>query len=195
MNEAHLIYCAGPEWAETVQKYVIPAVTSDIDLGDHLLEIGPGPGLTTDILRTMVARLTAAELDEELAAKLAQRMAGTNVTVLQADATALPMESGTFSAAICLTMLHHVPTLEMQDRLLSEMARVVRPGGFVLGSDSLDSPEFRSFHEGDICTPIDPTTLKQRLEGFGLVDVAIETNPYSVRFAARVPATPATATL
>jgi 16S rRNA A1518/A1519 N6-dimethyltransferase RsmA/KsgA/DIM1 with predicted DNA glycosylase/AP lyase activity len=37
-------------------------------------EVGPGPGLATDILRRLVARVTAAELDSELAGKLAARL-------------------------------------------------------------------------------------------------------------------------
>jgi SAM-dependent methyltransferase len=79
-------------------------------------------------------------------------------------------------------MLHHVPDRESQDRLLAEMARVVRPGGVVIGSDNLDSPEFREFHEGDVCLPIDPAELPRRLEAAGLRDVRVETNPYAYRF-------------
>ena len=182
LNERHLAYCAGPEWAEVVKAHVVPGATRGIDLGDHLLEVGPGPGLTTDLLRTMVPALTAVEVDEGLARQLAERLAGTNVTVRQADATAMPFEDATFSAAICLTMLHHVPDREAQDRLLAEMARVVRAGGAVIGSDNLDSPEFREYHEGDICTPIDPADLPARLEAAGLRDVTVTTNPYAFRF-------------
>ncbi|MEX0782114.1 MAG: class I SAM-dependent methyltransferase [Dehalococcoidia bacterium] len=182
MNERHLAYCAGPEWAETVRIHIIPGTTAGLDLGDHLLEVGPGPGLTTDVLRTLVPRLTAVEVDPALAAELAARLTGTNVTVLEADATAMPFEEGHFSAAICLTMLHHVPDRAAQDRLFAEMVRVVRSGGVVIGNDSLDSPEFREFHEGDVCVPIDPDELPSRLEAAGLRDVTVETNPYAYRF-------------
>ena len=190
MNKEHLAYCGSPEWGDVVERHMIPWVTRGTEFGDRLLEVGPGPGLTTEFLRTMTEQLTAIELDTELAAALGERTAGSNVRVVNADATAMPFADGEFSAAICLTMLHHVPSVEMQDALLAEMARVVRPRGFVIGSDSLDSPEFRTFHEGDVCTPVDPVTLKPKLEGFGLVDVLVETNPYSLRFAARVPAAP-----
>jgi ubiquinone/menaquinone biosynthesis C-methylase UbiE len=185
MNAEHLAYCAGPEWAETVRNFIIPWVTAGVDLGDHLLEVGPGPGATTDVLRHTVAKLTAVEVDAALAAALGERLAGTNVEVLHADATALPFEDGQFSAAICLTMLHHVPTVAEQDRILAGMARVVRPGGWVIGSDSIDSPEFRSFHQGDVCLPVPPEGLAERLAAFGLRDVVVETNPYAFKFAAR----------
>jgi len=185
MNAEHLAYCAGPEWAELVRDHIVPWVARGLDLGGHLLEIGPGPGATTDVLRHLVPRLTAVELDAELAAALAARFSGTNVEVVHGDATALPFEGRPFSAAICLTMLHHVPSMEAQDRLLAGMARAVAPGGLVIGSDNLDSPEFRAFHEGDICTPVAPDGLAARLERLGMRDAAVETNPYAFRFVAR----------
>ncbi len=182
MNKAHLEYCAGEEWADVVRRHVVPGATNGIDLGDHLLEVGPGPGLTTDVLATLVPKMTAVELDEDLAASLAERFAGSNLTVHQGDATATPFADNTFSSAICLTMLHHLPTPADQDRLFSELNRVVRPGGTVMGSDSLDSPEFRSFHEEDICTPVDPATLGDRLRAAGFKDVRVEPNPFAVAF-------------
>lgn len=185
MNKIHLEYCASPEWAEVVREHVVPGVIREVDLGDHLLEVGPGPGLTTDELSKMVPRMTAVELDEDLAAALAKRFAGSNVTVHNGDATATPFEANTFSAAICLTMLHHLPTPADQNRLFAELNRVVRPGGVVIGSDSLDSPEFREAHVDDICTPVDPATLEERLRGAGFGEVRIATNPYAVRFWAK----------
>ena len=185
MTKIHLEYCASEEWAEAVRQHVVPGALRGVELGDHLLEVGPGPGLTTDVLAPLVPRMTAVELDEELAASLAKRFEGSNLTVHNGDATSMPFEDGTFSAAICLTMLHHLPTPADQDRLFAELNRVVRPGGVVIGSDSLDSPEFREFHVDDICTPVDPATLADRLRAAGMTDVRVEPNPYAVRFWAK----------
>lgn len=185
MNSRHLQYCAGPEWAETVQRHIVPWVTLDVDLGQHLLEAGPGPGATTDVLRAMVEQLTAVEIDEDLARQLSDRLAGTNVTVHQGDATSMPFADGQFSSAICLTMLHHLPNEALQDTLFAELNRVVRPGGAVIGSDNLDSPLFREFHVGDTCTPIDPSGLKERLERAGFAGVEVTTNEYAFKFVAR----------
>jgi SAM-dependent methyltransferase len=96
-----------------------PRVVSDVDLGDDVLEVGPGPGLTTDVLRRPVARLTAVEVDQALADTLSARLAGSNVEVVHTDATDLPFPSKRFSAALCFTMLHHVPSVELQDRLFA----------------------------------------------------------------------------
>jgi ubiquinone/menaquinone biosynthesis C-methylase UbiE len=117
------------------------------------------------------------ELDGALATKLAERLKGTNVEVVKADATALPLESDRFSAATCFTMLHHVPSSSMQDQLLAELCRVLRPGGVLVGSDSIASSDLREFHAGDIFSPIDPVTLTPRLESAGFVEITVEVSP------------------
>ena len=185
MNQAHLEYCAGPEWGELVRNAIIPWVTEGIDLGGHLLEVGPGPGLSTDVLRERVDHVTAIEVDADLAQRLEARLDGANVTVRHADATDLPFGEATFDSAICLTMLHHVPTPALQDQLIAEMVRVVTPGGYVLGTDNLDSEAFRQGHVDDVCVPIDPATLAERLSSIGISPVEIDTNPFAFRFRVR----------
>jgi SAM-dependent methyltransferase len=188
MNQAHLEYCASQEWAEVLQERLLPWALGGRDLGDDVLEVGAGPGLSTDVLRQRVPRLTAVELDGDLAEKLRERLAGTNVTVVNADATALPLHSDRFSAATCFTMLHHVPSAELQDRLLTELCRVLRPGGLLVGSDSVASPELRDFHAGDVYLPIDPRVMPARLESAGFVDVAVDISPQGAfRFSAVAP--------
>jgi len=184
VNEEHLAICSSPEWGKFVEDDLLPWVLGGYDLGDDLLEVGPGPGLTTDILRRHAARVTAAELDPSLAAKLAARLAGSNVEVVRADATRLPFAAGRFSAAACLTMLHHIPSAELQDDALAELARVLRTGGVLVGTDGLDTPERRRKHIGDIFVPVDPGTFPERLRRAGFADVRVEVGADRWRFAA-----------
>jgi SAM-dependent methyltransferase len=184
VNEVHLQLCGGDEWAEAVERYIIPWTLEGLELGDDVLEIGPGPGRTTDVLLRMAPRLTAAEVDPDLAARLAERLAGTAVEVVHADGTDMPFPEGRFSAALSFTMLHHVPSAELQDRLLAEAARVLRPGGFLAGIDSLDSDDFRALHEGDVCVPVPPDGLAERLRRAGFAEAEVEVNEYAVRFRA-----------
>ena len=186
MNAEHLRICSSVEWGQTVEDVLMPWVLEGVGLGDHLLEVGPGPGLTTNLLRHKVARLTAAELDPALAQALGARMAGTNVEVIRADATQLPFLDDRFSAAACFTMLHHVPSTELQDRLLAEVARILRPGGCFVGVDSLDSPDFHKLHVDDICVPSDPATMPDRLRRAGFADVAVAVRANRMRFSAWV---------
>ena len=187
VNEEHLIRCSSAEWAETVEKWVIPWVLDGVDLGEDVLEVGPGPGLTTDVLRTLVPRLTAVEIHPELASALAQRLADTNVEVHCADATGTDLPSGRFSGAVCLTMLHHVPTPERQDAVFAEINRLLRPGGILVGQDSLDRPDLRELHHNDTYVPIDPEGLAPRLEAAGFTNVDVITNEWAVRFHATRP--------
>jgi ubiquinone/menaquinone biosynthesis C-methylase UbiE len=189
MNAEHLRLCSSQEWAATVERDILPWAIGDRDLGDDVLEIGPGPGLTTDRLRQMATRLTAVEVDAALAAALADRLQGTNVEVVHADAAALPFTVARFSAATCFTMLHHVPSVATQDRLFGELHRVLRTGGVLVGVDSLTSPEWLALHGGDTCVPVDPAELPARLMRAGFVDVEVElSEPHPsrrFRFAAR----------
>jgi ubiquinone/menaquinone biosynthesis C-methylase UbiE len=184
VNEAHLAICSSPEWARLVEQELLPWVLEGHDLGDDLLEVGAGPGLTTDVLRQHAARVTAVELDTGLAGKLAARLAGTNVEVVAADATRLPFPAARFSAVACLTMLHHIPSAALQDAALAEFSRVLRPGGVLVGSDGLDTPGRRDVHEGDIFVPVDAGTLADRLHGAGFADASVEVRGDRVRFAA-----------
>ena len=162
----------------------MPWVLAGADLGDAVLEIGPGPGLTTDVLRTRTARLTSVEIDPALAAALQRRTAGTNVTVVEGNATALPFEDGTFSGAVACTMLHHVPSAAAQDRLLGEVHRVLRPGARFVGSDSTTSLFFRLAHLFDTMVLVDPATFGRRLAHAGFRDVAVDCASGAFRFRA-----------
>ena len=173
MNEGHIV-CDSDEWRAYVRDHIIPRAIAEVRLGDDLLEVGPGYGATTDVFRHAVERLTAVEIDPLLASRLAARLPGTNVQVVEGDATAMDLPDGRFSAAVCFSMLHHVPTAELQDRIFAEVARVLRAGAPFVLSDSVHSPALESFHEGDTYLPIDPATLVARLTDHGFVDIEVE---------------------
>jgi SAM-dependent methyltransferase len=185
MNLFHRWLCQSARWKTTVERYILPWVLDGVDLGPNVIEVGPGPGITTDLLRIRVERLTCIEIDRALADSLSRRMAGQNVTVLCEDATAIPLPDGTFDGAVSLTMLHHVPSAALQDRLLAEVARVLRPGGIFAGTDSISSPLFRLMHVFDTMVVVNPDSLPERLEAAGFADVQVDVNQYAFRFRAR----------
>jgi SAM-dependent methyltransferase len=175
MNENHAL-CATREWSEEMRDSVVAYMTAHADLGDAMLEIGPGPGAVTEWLRHEVKRLVALELDGAAAAALASRFAGTNVEVLVGDATRVDCPDASFDSVGCFTMLHHVPTARRQNAILSEALRVLRPGGVLVGSDSLPSNGLHDFHAGDTYNPIDPGCFIARLQaiGFGRITVVVD---------------------
>jgi SAM-dependent methyltransferase len=173
MNRTHLEYLASPAWADALQTDLLPWLESIIQLGDDVLEIGPGPGLTTDLLRHRVAAVTAVEIDADLAADLKTRLAGTNVEVIWGDGTELPLPDDRFSAATCFAMLHHMPSAAAQDQLFAELHRVLRPGGSFVATDSLDTERIRQAHTDDTYVPLDPATLESRLRTAGFADITL----------------------
>ena len=158
-----------------------------IDLGERVLEIGPGPGLTTDWLRCRYKTVTCIEVDFSLASSLARRTADTNVNVQCGDATAMPYCDQTFSGAVSFTMLHHVPSPALQDRLFAEVHRVLKPGGIFVGTDSMPSWLLRVFHVRDTMVLVHPATLPARLESTGFGEVKIEIGGERFRFVGRRP--------
>lgn len=174
MNSFHLQFCASPEWRQTIEETILPLALKSVDLGAAVLEIGPGPGFTTDVLMTRADRLTAVEVDPDLAASLAARMTGTNVDVVLGDATALQFPDDTFSGAASFHMLHHIESDEDQQRVFTELARVIVPGGTLVAADGIENDLTRSFHVDDIYNPIDPDDLRRWWADAGFSAINVE---------------------
>jgi ubiquinone/menaquinone biosynthesis C-methylase UbiE len=115
---------------------------------------------------------------------LRSRFSDRKVEVISADATAMPFVDGQFSAPL-FTMLHHVPSSDMQDKLRREVWRVIEPGGLFVGSDSLQSLLMPLIHLGDTPLPVDPNTFCARLEAAGFQVLKIEKNSEAFPFQAR----------
>ena len=187
MNETHLRFLASPDWSRMLETELLPWIEAVGDLGDDVLEIGPGPGLTTDLLRQRVRRLTAVEIDASLGESLRSRLAGSNVEVVVADATEAGLPDGRFSAAACFSALHHMESAGSQDRLFAEVLRVLRPGGMFVGQESIDSEMIRAGHEDDTFTPVHPDDLAERLSRVGFGPTTTDVLGYHYRFLSRKP--------
>jgi SAM-dependent methyltransferase len=187
VNETHLQFLASPQWAQMLEDELIPWVEAMGDLGDHVLEIGPGPGLTTDLLRQRVSRVTAVEIDPSLGEPLRDRMEGTNVDVIVADALEAGLPEDSFSTAACFSILHHMPSADLQDRLFEEIYRVLRPGGMFVGQESLDLEPIRAGHADDIFTPVDPDEFGRRLASVGFRGTRTDILGFHFRFVSQKP--------
>ena len=72
MNKAHEA-CGSDEWRQAIREVILPWAMGETDLGDNVLEVGPGYGATTDVLSQSVPRLTSVEIDDKLAAMLTDK--------------------------------------------------------------------------------------------------------------------------
>ncbi|MGH3448026.1 MAG: class I SAM-dependent methyltransferase [Nocardioidaceae bacterium] len=180
MNVVHRRYCRSRWWCRHLQELLPWAIQEAPLSGATVLELGSGPGQTTDWLRSRVGVLTAVEYNRADATALATRAA--EVRVVNADATALPFPDATFDAVVCFTMLHHVPTVELQNQLFGEAHRVLRSRGVFAGSDSRWGPLFALAHIGDTMQLVDPTTIEDRLRDAGFDTATTERRRSTFRF-------------
>jgi SAM-dependent methyltransferase len=184
MNWFHRRICRSGHWRRRMETDLLPWALQGVELGDDVLEIGPGPGVTTNLLRNRTQRLTAIEVDAAAAASLQKRLDGSGVRVVHGDGAAMPFADASFTGVVALTMLHHVPSAALQDRLLAEARRVLRPGGIFAGFDGVGSFLFRLIHLGDTYQPVNPSTFGRRLEAAGFADVTVEQGWRRFRFRA-----------
>lgn len=140
------------------------------------MEIGAGAGANTAALAAAHpgATITATDIDPGMVAPARARLAdfGAQITVQEADTTRLPFDDGRFDAAVSLLMLHHV--LDWQ-RAICELARVLRPGGRLVGFDLTASRSAKASHLADRSPHqlIDPDHLHHALGEAGFVDIEV----------------------
>ncbi len=111
----------------------VERVLAPLTGNERALDAGCGTGALAFALAPHVREVVGVDSSPQLLAAGRAR-APLNVTLLPGDATALPFEVGSFDLAGCLRVLHHVRRPEL---VISELARVTRPGGCILVVDQL----------------------------------------------------------
>jgi ubiquinone/menaquinone biosynthesis C-methylase UbiE len=122
-----------------------------IQPGHAVLDVGCGPGTDTIALAERVGptgRVVGVDWDAEMIAEADRRAERVGCSAWchhqPGDAIALPLETDAFEACRSERLFHHVHN---PARVLAEMARVTRPGGWVVvwdtdwGTLSIDTPE------------------------------------------------------
>lgn len=106
------------------------AVAQMIGPGDEVLECACGTGAISAAIAPACARLVATDYSDGMLAQARKKLAKrSNVTVEQADITALPYADDSFDVAVAGNVIHLLPDPE---QALRELARVVRPGGTII---------------------------------------------------------------
>jgi len=100
---------------------------------ERALDVGTGAGALAIALAPLVAEVIAIDVVPELLAQ-ARRRAPASVSVMHADAMALPFDDVSFDLVCTARTLHHVARPEV---VLAQMERVLRPGGRMLVIDQL----------------------------------------------------------
>ena len=96
--------------------------------GLSVLDVGCGTGTTDRVLMPRVGRLQGVDISEEMLAKARINVPSAGYSWY--DGEKVPFGDQTFDAVVAICVLHHVP-ISNRFGFVSEMVRVVRPGGVV----------------------------------------------------------------
>jgi demethylmenaquinone methyltransferase/2-methoxy-6-polyprenyl-1,4-benzoquinol methylase len=102
-------------------------LVSRLPRGGHVLDVATGTGLVAAELRRQGFVVTGVDQSLEMLA-IAHRRFGDEVELIDASAEALPLDSESFDHLTFTYLLRYVAD---PAATLAELARVVRPGGFV----------------------------------------------------------------
>jgi len=182
MNRFENWFCASSLWRFFTERKLLPWILSGYPLGDHVLEVGAGPGATTSELLRRAGRVTSLEYDPSFVLKLAERHKSSQVTVVQGDAATLPFPDNTFSSVIAVLVLHHLRSPEQQNAAFQEFHRVLRPGGMFFAFEIRDGWLQRAGHIRSTFVPVSPASAFARLTvaGFSRIAVDIERSAFRV---------------
>jgi ubiquinone/menaquinone biosynthesis C-methylase UbiE len=175
-------FCGSAMWRMVTERKLLPWIVSGVALGDHVLEVGAGPGATTGGLLRMAKRVTSLEYDRRSVSRLAKRHGNSGAEMLQGDAATLPFGDKTFSSVIAVVMLHHMRSRELQNRAFAEFHRVLRPGGVFLAFEIQDGWLHRVSHIKSTFVPVTPASAFARLTtaGFARIDIELQRGGYRI---------------
>lgn len=158
--------------------------------GERALDIGCGPGLTTEALARAVGpqgSVLGIDIAAPMLAIARQHCAPlAQATFEQADVTRLPCDDAAFDVALASQVYEYV---EQVDQALRELARVIRPGGrAVLVDTDWESAVWASHDDARMRRVIEtwnehiphpqlPRTLKRRMLAAGFASVRVEVVP------------------
>jgi SAM-dependent methyltransferase len=149
MSLVEQAFCRSAPWRHFADRVVVPWALHGVQLAGDVLEIGAGSGAMAAAITRQApdARFTVTDIDPAMVRVAERRLAGdSHVSVRTADVTALPFADGSFDYVTSYLMLHHV--VHWQEAI-HEAARVLRPGGRLVGYDLTPSVLAKAIHVAD----------------------------------------------
>jgi ubiquinone/menaquinone biosynthesis C-methylase UbiE len=203
-----------PAWSEWVKDYYRDVETYDwVDVADNLrgleaffhrnrawmvrrmvakyatpnapiLDAGCGTGLN---LRHLPEGSTGIDINPRNIALLRQRLP--NHTVVEGDVEALPFADASFGTVLCTEVIEHIPD---PSAALAEYARVLQPGGVLIGSVPARSAIWKLRFLSSTCPHSEPFhneylphEVREMLTGWNVEQLRYSLLHFNVLFVAR----------
>jgi ABC-type cobalamin/Fe3+-siderophores transport system ATPase subunit/ubiquinone/menaquinone biosynthesis C-methylase UbiE len=171
-------------------RQLLAAFAPDLQCARTVLDVGTGTGALLPLLRDLAPGAQLAALDLAQAMLLRARARSGQAAALLADAHALPLATASIDAIVCHSVFPH---FRDKARALSELRRVLRPGGRLLILHDSGRAVVNRIHSqaqgpihADLLPPAD--TLRELLMATGLEEVQVEDAPDHYLACGRAPA-------
>lgn len=182
MNRFENWFCASGFWRYFTERKWLPWLLEGTNLGDHVLEIGAGPGAGTAELLRRFGQVTSLEYSHDFCVTLRDKVHGANA--VQGDGSVLPFGSQTFTAAIAVLVLHHLRSSDAQDRAFAEIFRVLKPGGVFVALEIPEGWLARVAHFRSTFVPVSKDQAESRLRAAGFSNITVSNRRGVIRIRA-----------
>ena len=146
---------------ESFHRYLAAA---ELCRGKKVLDAASGEGYGSDILAAAAAMVTGLDICREAVEAASAKYTKTNLKFVCGDAHAMPFPDGSFDCAVSFETIEH---LDDPEKLVSEIRRVLTPGGFVI----LSSPNKTPFDRRNHCENGENVYHKHEMECGELVEL------------------------
>ena len=157
-------------------QFFLWALLGLIDPAIVVGDLGCGTGQLTEIVAPYVKRVIAVDGSPDMLEAARVRVASAaNVDIRKGELESLPIDAGELDAAMLSLVLHYSPA---PARALTDVARVLRPGGRVLVVDMLphDRQEYQQ-QMGHVWLGFSDKQITRFLTGAGFRDVRVRPLP------------------
>ena len=182
MNSFENWFCASGLWRYVTDRKWLPWLLEGTELGEHVLEVGSGPGAATAELTRRTRSVTSLEYSHDFCVRLQAKVDA--ASVVQGDAAVLPFASQTFTSAIAVLVLHHLRASDAQDRAFAEIFRVLKAGGVFVAFEIQDGWFTRVTHFRSTFVPVSAAGLNSRLRAAGFSNISVNNRNGAIRIRA-----------
>ena len=158
------------------QQFHLLALPGLVDADWTVGDLGCGTGQVAASLAPFVRRVIAVDGSAAMLEAARERLGGLdNVELRRGELESLPLDEAMLDAATLMLVLHHLPEPE---RVIVEVARVLRPGGRLLITDMMphDRDGYRQ-QMGHVWLGFSDRQIERHLESAGFEQIRIHALP------------------